>query len=128
MLIVGVRHNQILLDNCQRQLVEIDLFEKGYLVTAPACDILSKLQGASIFESNIRKLPELERRSVKLKLADKVAKCSFSIIAKKLKPKDSVESSFKKIRQAIIDMKFEKVEVGLRYLRSSRILLMNDFC
>lgn len=81
-----------------RQLAEIDLFEKGFLVTAPACDILSKLKGPSIYESNIRKLPELERRSVKLRLADKVAKCSFSIISKKLKPKDSVENSFKKIR------------------------------
>ena len=29
LLIIGTRHNQIILDNSQRQLVELDLFEKG---------------------------------------------------------------------------------------------------
>ena len=49
-LVVAVRHNQILIENCCRQLAEIDLFEKGYLVSAPASDIASKLGGANIYE------------------------------------------------------------------------------
>jgi len=28
----------------------------------------------------------------------------------------------------VIDKKFEKVEIGLRYLRTSRILLCHDYC
>jgi hypothetical protein len=48
--VVAVRHNQILIENCCRQLAEIDLFEKGYLVSAPASDIASKLGGANIYE------------------------------------------------------------------------------
>ena len=44
-LVVAVRHNQIILDNCQRQLSEIELFAKGYLVSAPSYDLISKLEG-----------------------------------------------------------------------------------
>lgn len=76
----------------------------------------------------MKRLPDVERRNIISKMMDKVGKCSFSVIAKKLRPKDIVESSYKKIRQTVIDLKFEKVEIGLRYLRTSRILLCNDYC
>ncbi|MFO0001453.1 MAG: hypothetical protein ACK559_10000, partial [bacterium] len=33
-LITGVRHNQILMDNCLRQIAELELFDKGFLVSA----------------------------------------------------------------------------------------------
>jgi hypothetical protein len=98
MLVVAVRHNQILLDNSMRQLSEMALFEKGYLVSAPAWDILSKITGANLFEPNLRKLPEIERRIIKSRIVDKVSRCCFSVIAKKIRPKDTVESSYKKIR------------------------------
>ena len=35
MLIVGVRTNQVLLDNIQRQLAEMDLLVEGYAVSNP---------------------------------------------------------------------------------------------
>lgn len=40
------------------------LFEKGYLVSAPACDIISKMIGPNLYEPNMKKLPDLERRSI----------------------------------------------------------------
>jgi hypothetical protein len=49
-LILAVRHNQVLLDNCLRQLSEVELFDRGYLVSAPACDILSQLKGNNLYE------------------------------------------------------------------------------
>jgi len=98
MLVVAVRHNQVLLDNSMRQLSEMTLFEKGYLVTAPAWDILAKIQGTNLLEANLKKMPEIERRNIKSRIVDKVSRCCFSIIAKKLRPKDTVESSYKKIR------------------------------
>ena len=61
-------------------------------------------------------------------MLEKVAKCSFSVIARKNRPKELVESAYKRIRQAVIDKRFEKVEVGLRYLRTSRIMLAHDYC
>lgn len=97
-------------------------------MTAPAVDLISKLQGAALYESNLKRLPDIERRNIQSRMADRVGRCAFSVIAKKLRPKDTVETSYKKIRQAVIDSKFEKVEIGLRYLRTSRILLCHDYC
>lgn len=104
------------------------LFEKGFLVSAPAWDILSKMTGANLFEPNLKKLPEIERRSIQSRINNEVSRCCFSMTAKKIRPKDTVESSYKKIRQTVIDKKYEKVEVGLRFLRTSRILLCHDYC
>lgn len=98
MLVVAVRHNQILLDNSMRQLSEMALFEKGYLVSAPACDILSKMTGTNLFEPNLKKLPEIERRNIQSRITNQVSLCCFSVIAKKMVPKNTVESSYKKIR------------------------------
>ena len=64
-LITAVRHNQVLLDTLQRQLAEIDLFEKGVMVTAPAWDMASKLTGQNLHESNLKKLPPSERQLLK---------------------------------------------------------------
>jgi len=44
-LVVAVRHNQIILDTCQRQMSELELFGKGFLVSSPSYDIVSKLEG-----------------------------------------------------------------------------------
>lgn len=43
LLMTAVRHNQMLMDTPMRQLAEIDLFERGYLVTAPSWDMIGKL-------------------------------------------------------------------------------------
>lgn len=61
-------------------------------------------------------------------MTEKIAKIYYSIIAKKLRPKNEIEVQYKKIKQAILDHKFERVEVGLRYLRTSRIMLCHDYC
>lgn len=50
------------------------------------------------------------------------------MIARKNRPKEQVESAYKKIRQAVIDNRFDKVELGLRYLRTSRMMLAHDYC
>lgn len=61
LVITAIRHNQLLLDTPQRQLAEIDLFERGFLVTAPSWDILGKLTGQNLYEANLKKLPSFER-------------------------------------------------------------------
>lgn len=63
-LILGVRHNQILIENCQRSLAEIDLFEKGFMVSARAHDIVSQLTRANLYEANLKRLPDQERRKI----------------------------------------------------------------
>lgn len=76
----------------------------------------------------MKRLPETEKRKITLKLQDKVAKCAYSIIARKNRPKEFVESAYKKIRQTVIDRRFDKVELGLRFLRTSRMMLAHDYC
>jgi hypothetical protein len=41
--IVGIRHNQILMDNCQRKLAEIKFFEDGYTLANPVFNIFEKM-------------------------------------------------------------------------------------
>jgi hypothetical protein len=128
LLITGVRHNQILLDNCQRMLAEIDLFEKGWLVSAPTCNILPQLHGQNLYELNLKKMPTDERRKVFNKIDTRASKLCYSVIAKKIRPKETVEQAFKKIRQEVINKQYEKVEIGLRFMRTSRLLLCYDYC
>lgn len=61
MLVVATRTNQILLDNSQRQIAEIDMFARGFTVTAPAYDISAKLIGTNLYENNLKRMPELEK-------------------------------------------------------------------
>jgi hypothetical protein len=109
-------------------LAELELFDKGFLVSAPANDIASKLVGQNLFESNLKRLPETERRRITLKFVEKVSKCAYNIITRKNRPKEFVEAAYKKIRQTVIDRRFDKVEQGLRYLRTSRMMLCHDYC
>ena len=95
---VGTRHNQVLLDSSQRQLAEIDLFEKGYLVSAPSLELMSKLTNEQLYETSIKKLPIEEKRKVFRKINDNIQKIYYSIIAKKFRPKNEIEQSYKKIK------------------------------
>ena len=98
LLVIAVRHNQILLDSSQRALAEVDLFEKGFMVAAPASEIQNKLNQQNVFENNIRRLPDQERRNIKAQIRESIAKCAYSVIAKKNRPKTLVEKSFNKVR------------------------------
>ena len=60
MLVVVTRTNQVLLDNYLRQLAEIEMFSRGFKVTAPAFDISGKLIGSNLYE-NLKRMPELEK-------------------------------------------------------------------
>ncbi|MFN9938752.1 MAG: hypothetical protein ACK56I_04695, partial [bacterium] len=64
MLIVATRHNQVLLDTSQRQLKEIELFEKKHLVSAPSLDLESKLTAEALYDQSISKLTLEERRKI----------------------------------------------------------------
>lgn len=61
MLVVATRTNQVLLDNSLRQLAEIEMFSRGFTVTAPAFDISGKLIGSNLYENNLKRMPELEK-------------------------------------------------------------------
>jgi hypothetical protein len=41
--IVGIRTNQLLMDNCQRKLAEVKFFEDGYTVANPVFNLYEKL-------------------------------------------------------------------------------------
>lgn len=97
-------------------------------MSAPACDILGQLKGNNLYEQYLKRLPDTERRKINARLVEKVSKCSYSVISRKNRPKDQVERAYKNIRQVIIDKKFEKVELGLRYMRTSRMMLAHDYC
>ena len=83
------------MDTPLRQIAEIDLFEKGYLVTSPAWDMLSKLHGNNLHEGNLKKLPGVERQKLRSTLSDKIGRCSYGVLAKKLVHKETVEKHFK---------------------------------
>lgn len=42
----------------------MELFAKGFLVSAPCYDIISKLEGYNLFDANLKRLPELERKKI----------------------------------------------------------------
>jgi hypothetical protein len=50
-----------LVDNSKRQIAEIDMFARGFTVTAPAYDISAKLIGTKLYENNLKRKPELEK-------------------------------------------------------------------
>ena len=128
MLIVATRHNQVLLDTSQRQLKEIELFEKKHLVSAPSLDLESKLTAEALYDQSISKLTLEERRKITRKITDRISKLFYSIVSRKMRPRNQIEQTYKKIRQSISELKIEKTEVQLRYLRSSRLLLAHDYC
>ena len=82
------------------------MFEDNYFVQAPVSDILSKMDKSVHVDS--KKMASAEKSIVRARI-ENAGRCSFSIIAKKLKPKNTAESAFKKIRQAVFDQNFEKL-------------------
>lgn len=91
LLIVGTRTNQVLLDNSMRQLAEIDMFEKGYAATAPAFDLNSKLSSQSLFETNIKRLPEIEKSRMHDLIKSKIAPFHYNVTARKNRSRNAIE-------------------------------------
>jgi hypothetical protein len=61
--VVGVRTNQILLDNSERKVCEIEFVEKGYAVANPVFNLYDKLQGANALEPQLKKVISQEKSS-----------------------------------------------------------------
>lgn len=89
---------------------------------------MAKLQGHSVMDNALKRLPDIEKRNIQARIVEKLGKCAFSVLARKIRLKETIESTYKKITHAVTSQKFEKREVELRYLRSSRVLLCHDFC
>lgn len=81
-----------------------------------------------MYDVSVKKLPIEEKRKIFRKITDRIAKIFYSIITKKFRPKNDVEQAYKKIKQSIAEQKIEKTEVALRYLRTSRLMLVHDYC
>lgn len=128
LLITAVRHNQKLLDTPMRWLAEISAFEKGFIVTAQSWDIIGKLHGQNLYESNLRKMPSFERQRVRNKISG-FSNIGYGILSKKMILKDKIEKHFKSFKTAVgVQASDDKVEIGLRYLRTCRMALLNDYC
>lgn len=85
----------MLLDTPMRQLAEIAFFEKGDLVTAPSWDILGKLHGTNLFESNLKRMPSVESQKVRSRVVEKISQCAYGVLSRKLAHKDAIEKQFK---------------------------------
>jgi hypothetical protein len=67
-------------------------------VSAPTIDIPSQLTDSNLYDVNLKLLQSDLRRGLSKIMNEKISKISYSIIAKKLRPKENVERSFKAIR------------------------------
>lgn len=98
-LIVATRTNQILLDSPLRQLAEIELLEKGYSVTAPVFDLYGKLASLNIYETNLKRMTEIERSRTSDFIKANIRPFYFDVMKRKTKSRSSIEKQFTKMRQ-----------------------------
>lgn len=54
-LIVAVKTNQMLLDNPMRQVAEIEMFMKGFILPNPTFNYYSRIVGSNLSEYNLKK-------------------------------------------------------------------------
>lgn len=126
-LIVAVKTNQIQMDNTQRKLSEIGFFQRGFMVANPVLDILGKLSGPNAAESRLQKLPGLEKSKASSYLATQISKGYYSIITRKNKMKETVEKTFKSVKNSLLSIKDQKIEVTAKKLRALKTVMCHDY-
>ena len=95
LLIVASRTNQILLDNAQRKLCEIDLFEKGFAVANPVFNLYEKLSiKSNLVDNKLNKLAATERAACQYMITSQIAKNYYNCLPKKQHLRDVCEKAF----------------------------------
>lgn len=93
-LVVAVKTNQIQMDNCERKVCEIGFFERGFTVANPVFNLFELLQGANLFDSQLKKLPNTERSSVKSYMQNRVAEGYYKLKDRKIAMKEEAKKQF----------------------------------
>jgi hypothetical protein len=131
LLIVATRTNQALLDNAQRKLTEITLFEQGYAVANPAWNLVELLNDRKYtVESNIHRLGKEERNKLTAMIGSKIGPHYYNILPKKKVHREVVEKAYATMKRAVREQGKDEArpEVLLRQLRTMRVALCHDFC
>ena len=68
-------------------------------------------------ESKLQKLPALERSAANSYLSSKITKGFYSILDRKGKMKETIEKTYKHVKQVTSTLKDKKNEVISKYLR-----------
>lgn len=77
-------------------------------------DLYGKLQGQNLMESKLNKLPALERSACNSYLSGKISKGFYNILERKGKMKETVEKTFKHVKNATGTLKDQKLEVSAK--------------
>jgi hypothetical protein len=127
-LIVAVRTNQVQMDNTQRKLSEIGFFQRGFVVANPVLDAFGGRSGPHAVESRLQKLPALERSAAVSYLHTNVSRGYYNIITRKNSKKETVEKVFKSVKNALLSIKDQKIEVTAKKLRAFKTVMCHDYC
>jgi hypothetical protein len=90
------------MDNLQRRLSEIGFLDQGFVVANPVLDVMSKLSGPSGGEARLLKMPAAERSVAMGTLTGQVSKGYYNILSRKSSKKETVERTFKQVKNALL--------------------------
>jgi hypothetical protein len=98
------------------------------VVANPVLDVLSRLSGPNMIESKLQKLPGLVKSEASSYLTTNVSKGYYNIIARKSNMKEAVEKTFKNVKNSLLSIKDQKIEVTAKKLRALKIVMCHDYC
>lgn len=127
-LVVAVRTNQVQLDTSQRKICEIGFFEDGFVVANPVWEAAGRLSGPNAAESKLTKLPKEEMRNTKTYLSSNVSKGFYNVMVRKNRMKETVEKTFKSVKNQLLSIKDQKIEVITKKLRCLKTVMCHDYC
>mmetsp|Transcript_20170 Transcript_20170/g.30928 ORF Transcript_20170/g.30928 Transcript_20170/m.30928 type:complete len:153 (+) Transcript_20170:476-934(+) len=81
-----------------------------------------------MFESNLKKLPNLEKSAANSKIKSSISEGYYNIITRKQKMKDTAEKIFKQVKNQTVSMKDQKIEITQRQLRTLKLVMCHDYC
>lgn len=106
------------------------MFARGYSATAPAFDLYNKLVGQNVYETHLKRMPEIERTKMNDYIKSSIRPMYYDVLSRKSRSKARVEKQFVKMKQWVVEQSAEKPmkdEVQLRMLRTCRMLLCHDY-
>lgn len=125
LLIIGTRHNQLLIDTQQRALTELEILKKGYSLPnmiIKVQNILSKSGDGFSYEGFQR-----ERQKYQTNLANEVAPIFYQVSHRRSKLRNTVSKKFSVFLTSVAST-YSKVECSLRVLRAYKVKLLHAYC
>jgi hypothetical protein len=88
----------MLLDNPMRQVAEIEMFMKGFILPNPTFNYYSRIIGSNLSEYNLKKQAQSDRSVVLSKISTMIGEIYFNVISRKNRSKVQVQALFQKTR------------------------------